>query len=112
PSNVSHFKCYEILDSKHYDLTVKLKDQFVPGLSSNILLAHLFCVPIMKKTAPGAQFPIVNPDDHLVIYLIDRNLYAKTKLRKSQFGTCRADKFWSDSLAVPTTKTKWEEVKQ
>jgi len=71
PDDLDHFKCYTVREGLAPNEPRVLDDQF-PGIERVIVSnPFLFCNPVNKlDLATGLNFPILNPDVHLVCYLI------------------------------------------
>ena len=107
PSNISHFKCYDVKPVKTPKRAVVLVDQFdtedavVDGPSR-------LCTPVEKRTSSGQVFPIVSPPsgiNHLVCYDIKTaKLTSRTVLARTQFGLEVVKVDGARLLCLPSTK--------
>ena len=102
PSQLDHFKCYEVVKGERIGAVVFLKDQF--GVENHVVVGtpKFFCVPVEKSLA-GAVLPIQNSEDHLTVYEImpRRRLVIDQFLAEGQgqleFAPC-------EMLCVPSRK--------
>jgi len=107
---LDHFKCYFTHQVQPVLEAVRLVDQFdeAAGIveDARVLVAVRFCNPVAKRR--GARVtPIVNPDDHLTIYLIATAAPpppSRLVVVKNQFGARKLKVFDPEVLAVPTRK--------
>jgi hypothetical protein len=107
PSNISHFKCYDVKPVKTQKRAVVLRDQFdtedaiVDGPSR-------LCTPVEKTTSSGQVFPIVTPPsgvNHLVCYDIKTaKTKSRTVLARTQFGLEAVRVDGARLLCLPSTK--------
>jgi hypothetical protein len=105
PGDVSHFKVYRIL--KHGEFqprTVSLQDQFDrEPVKFKVDAPIYFCVPV-EKTVGEKKWPVVNPEEHLVMYPIVPRSYDVKKPVWDQFEGGLLRNFRAYFLAVPTLK--------
>lgn len=105
PADVSHFKGYRILRSNEFKpRTVTLKDQFdTAPVRFKVEAPMFFCVPVEKKAGDKA-WPVVNPEDHLVIYPVPIRQYPGKRPVWDQFKGGMLQNFRAWFLAVPSKK--------
>ena len=108
PSNISHFKCYDVRPVKTPKRAVVLRDQF-HAEDAVVDGPRALCTPVEKRTATGEVFPIVTPPsgvNHLVCYdIIKTNkLTARTVLARTQFGLEEVRVDGARLLCLPSTK--------
>ena len=105
PRDVSHFKAYRVLRHKPFEpRTVALRDQFdKEPVKFKLDAPILFCVPV-EKTAGNNKFPVVNPEEHLVIYPITPRNYQEVRPVWDQFKGGLLRNFRAYFLAVPSLK--------
>jgi hypothetical protein len=115
PADLDHFNCY-LSPGPIQPASALLQDQFdvappsatfLPGLFESVtdLRSLLFCNPAQKTTSSGVTTPILHPDAHLLMYLI--NPQASTPRRVTvvnQFGTFTLQTGRAVILAVPSGK--------
>ena len=99
---LDHFKCYEVVDTEPVMEPVYVKDQF-GGVEALVRWAQWFCNPVEKLHA-AVPTPIVNPDNHLTIYIIDALMSSWEVDVDNQFGSQHLTVFGPVALAVPTRK--------
>jgi len=98
---LDHFKCYPVAEgSSPEDVSVQLQDQFGWYGSVEVTWPMYFCNPVKKNLEP-----IVNPDNHLTVYIIEEISQWWDVTVDNQFGddqelTVRGP----IALAVPTQK--------
>lgn len=107
PDSLDHYKCYEVIEiiSMPHLPRVILDDQFVSEEKVQVKDPRYFCVPVSKHlpgTAPEDQ--IMNPDDHLAIYLITAEPHQRKIKVRDQFGEHVLAVTRSVMLAVPSKK--------
>lgn len=106
PQRLDHFKVYEVIQSELVNRSVTLRDQF--GSSQNIAIsARYFAVPVEKRHN-NAYFPIENPQDHIVFYVLEPKELNKFRETKDQFGLHKMTTRYIELLGVPSKKIAWE----
>jgi hypothetical protein len=115
PKDLDHFNCY-LSPGPIQPASALLHDQFdiappsatyLPGLFESItdLRSLLFCNPTQKTTASGTTSPILHPDAHLLMYLINPQASIPRRVAiENQFGAAVLDTGRAVILAVPTGK--------
>jgi len=106
--SLDHYKVYAVDRSK--PVTGKdllLEDQFIDetvGLGGMVF----FAVPV-EKDHKGMITPILHPEVHLAIYVINetKNVEQQRPV-KNQFGEFELDIFRGKYLCVPSEKLRWE----
>jgi hypothetical protein len=68
PIDANHYKCYDC-EGAPVNADVILTDQFGQR-TAQVMFPRLLCNPVIKQTAEGRLFPIVDPKQHLVCYEI------------------------------------------
>jgi hypothetical protein len=107
PRQLDHFKVYRVVDyGKPPNVTVALRDQFGSEKTS-VLIPDFFAVPV-SKTADRQQFPVLNPETHLVIYRTSEKRLEKRTSARDQFGKWPLQLIRGVALAVPSLKLRWK----
>ena len=106
PSHLDHFKLYEVISAQPVNIPVTLKDQFVFE-DNRAIIARYFAVPV-EKLHENQFFPIENPDDHLVFYVLDPRDLVESRPTVDQFGDHPMTTRFSEQLGVPTKKIAWQ----
>ncbi|MEN8219750.1 MAG: Calx-beta domain-containing protein, partial [Pseudomonadota bacterium] len=81
---LDHFKCYSV-KGKKIKAKVDLEDQFGEQKGVKIVKPVMLCNPVIKRHNEK-EFPVNNPDAHLVCYKIKPSTPDKTVIVKNQFG--------------------------
>ncbi len=102
PPLLDHFKCYFTDDAPSVNEPVYVKDQF-GDVEAFVGSAQWFCNPVAKEHA-AVPTPILNPDNHLTIYIIDAPMSSWEVVVENQFGSQQLTVFGPVALAVPTQK--------
>ena len=101
PSGLDHFKCYTAQGSPA-NATVDLRDQFHFEPQVVVLNPDWYCNPV-QKIHNGQVFPITDPQDHLVCYLINQQPpFAFNVNINNQFGPDGFVVHEAHHLCVPT----------
>jgi hypothetical protein len=105
---LDHFKCY-ITQGQPRDAKILLRDQFDDPRQDDVFLRWpvRFCNPVEKRRLDtGEVTPILNPDNHLKMYLFVGSEWAPVRKVKitNQFGTKTIQVYQPEVLAVPTQK--------
>ncbi len=99
----NHYKCYACIGEK-VDAQVFLIDQFF-GRPAIVAEPRFFCTPVEKRTADGLVHPIVDPNQHYVVYNIDPSNTTWTATFADQFIPFAQIVLDQDQLLmVPTEK--------
>lgn len=108
PVDADHYKCYEIVSLGNVPPTpvVGLGDQFQYQPNVGVFSPIFFCNPV-EKHHDGAVFPIINPDEHLVVYDISPWTFWKGVGTRDQFQSASFEVQRTVWLAVPTKKLSW-----
>lgn len=104
PQGLDHYKLYRVVQGEQpANVAVSLKDQFVDEPSVQIGPPLLFGVPVAKRLNGNVE-PIINAQDHLVLYRLPpapNNIPVRSRDQFGEFAfNIRRRKF----LAVPTLK--------
>lgn len=106
PSKLDHYKVYEVISAQPIFWGVELKDQF--GYEANqAIIAKYFAVPVEKRHN-NLYFPILNPEDHLVFYMLEPMPIGEYRPTRDQFGGHDMRTIESELLGVPTKKLAWQ----
>jgi hypothetical protein len=112
PMGLDHFLCYTVYE---YDtvpsVDVKLEDQWIPALETDTVAEpFLFAVPV-QKTHAGNVTEIMNPDEHLLFYMIGGGTFTIIDVPiANQFGQWYIDAYQGPTfnlLGVPSEKVHW-----
>jgi ribosomal protein L35AE/L33A len=83
---LDHFKCYAVKGYKDKPVKVDLEDQFGPDHHVKVIIKpKMLCNPVMKWH-DEEEFPVNNPEEHLVCYKIKSNVADKKVIVANQFG--------------------------
>ncbi len=106
PSDLDHYKVYEVVSAQPVHWGVDLKDQF--GHEGNrAIIARYFAVPVDKRHN-NLYFPIINKEDHIVFYMLDPIPINEYRPTRDQFGQHDMRTIESELLGVPTKKISWQ----
>jgi hypothetical protein len=113
PVCLNHFLVYMVMEEGFPEVSVNLKDQFVPdGEDVTVWEPVLFANPV-QKTVDDVVTEIEKDDEHLVFYSIEDigfdESINKTIQIDNQFGSQTLDLTYRDTLAVPSQKISWEQ---
>lgn len=113
PMCLNHFLVYMVIEEGFPEVSVNLKDQFVPdGEDVTVWEPVLFANPV-QKTVDDVVTEIEKDNEHLVFYWIEdieHASIAKTIPIANQFGDDQVlDLTYRDTLAVPSQKISWEQ---
>lgn len=114
PLPLNHFYCYKVTTTLPVNVTVKTQDQFdTRPRKTKVGDVARFCNPV-EKTHNNKVFPILFPNDHLMLYNIgthkpDPKLEVQVR---NQFGVQQLAVFVpAEVLMVPTQKKPHEQPK-
>ncbi len=106
PLSLDHFKCYPVKGFQGEPIVVGLRDQF--GAEKEVPVSVIpvaLCNPVIKWHG-GKEYPVNNPQQHLVCYQIKSSITGKEVVVSNQFG--KQQKLTvgrSNLLCVPSSKT-------
>lgn len=106
PSQLDHYKAYQVLEGQLVDKNVALADQIDKQDRVEVTKPALFCVPV-AKTVNDKTSRIVNAKAHLTFYDITPRRHRVRKTSKDQFGEHQLVLATSVFLGVPTLKLDW-----
>ena len=69
--NMSHYKCYEVVDGSEIGVVVSLEDQFSRFEDVTVGRPSSFCVPVEKRLLTGEVWPNVGDESYLTVYNIE-----------------------------------------
>jgi hypothetical protein len=70
PEWLDHYKCYQAYPDSTFEVTIRVRDQFVPnGAGTKVRTGSMFCVPVYKKHG-DKEYPVRNAESHIAIYNI------------------------------------------
>jgi hypothetical protein len=99
----NHYKCY-LCTGQSVDTLVFLRDQFF-GRTAQVFQPRFFCTPVEKRTPDGLIHPIIDPDQHYVVYDMDYTTQAYPATFADQFIPFgQVDLQIDRLLMVPTEK--------
>ena len=111
PPGLNHFTCYPVtpVDGAYQPPTILLKDEFSgkPVLALVNPVPTKLCLPTEKvvTTAAGTKdFPIINPDLHLLCYPVTQTPKKTPVWDENQFGTVKVAIKITKVLCLPSTK--------
>lgn len=113
PEGLDHYKLYQVNLGPDPNDSVTLDDQFFNGETVNVISPILFGVPVSKRrTDINETTEIHNPDDHIVVFRVDRLRYEDPIgfPASDQFGSWNLEVRARRFLLVPTKKLNWEIV--
>jgi len=102
-SPLDHFKCYKV-EGEKIKVNVNLEDQF--GIQEKVIVIKplLLCNPVIKWH-DDEEFPVKNPEEHLVCYNIKPATKGPNVVVNNQFGERQILKvIKSKYLCVPSKK--------
>jgi hypothetical protein len=108
PGGLDHFKCYEVIEGKIRERSVKLTDQFKEE-EAKVGQPRLFCVPVEKRAGDTIS-RINNPRAHLAFYDISPEKHEAAVWIQNQFGQAPLKVIQSAMIGVPSLKRAPEEV--
>jgi hypothetical protein len=83
---LDHFKCYAVKGYKDKSVKVDLEDQFGPEHRVKVIIKpKMLCNPVIKWH-DEEEFPVSNPEEHLVCYKIKSNIADRKVIVANQFG--------------------------
>jgi len=105
---VDHFKCYQFPPADPLPVSATLQDQFDVAVSQveqiTFIVPFRFCTAVQKLIGTAVT-PIVNPADHLDMYLINQQpVLARRVVVNNQFGTQTLAVSEARILAVPSVQ--------
>jgi hypothetical protein len=103
PTQLDHYKAYQVLEGQIIDKSVVLADQIDRQDRVEVTKPALFCVPV-AKTVNNRTSRIVNAQAHLTFYDITPRKHRVRKQAKDQFGEHPLVLATSVFLGVPTRK--------
>lgn len=106
PSQLDHYKAYQVLEGQLVDKNVVLADQIDRQDRVEVTKPALFCVPV-AKTVNDKTSRIVNAKAHITLYDITPRRHRVRKTSKDQFGEHQLVLATSVFLGVPTQKLDW-----
>ena len=101
PKGLDHFMCYKVFGQPVH-ATVDLRDQFHLEENVSVLYPFALCNPVIKVHA-DIKTPVLNPDSHLVCYVIGSPYYGEVSIR-NQFGTDKLRLTSAREICVPSEK--------
>ncbi len=108
PIGLDHFLLYYVMDhSGHEAVSVGLADQFLDVPQMMVYEPVLFGNPV-RKTHGDTVTEIMNPDEHLVFYMLDDTDVETEVQTTNQFGEATLDVSYLGLLAVPSEKMGWQ----
>src|SRR5579884_2366673 len=106
PPNLDHFNCY-FTDGPQFTVTATLQDQFDIGFVETVKDLRLirFCNPVQKTLRNGKVTPILHPDAHLALYLLNPQVTTpRVVVAVNQFGPQVLRTSHAVILGVPSGK--------
>jgi hypothetical protein len=107
-ATISHQLCYAASGGPYkIPDDVVLENQFSPGGFAPVIGDVAYhCNPVAKTLPSGKTFPIVNPDAHLLCYVIDESTQPTPDVQvTNQFGTAVLSTGQPNLLCLPTWKS-------
>lgn len=99
----NHYKCYSC-NGQPVNVPVNLIDQW-DTWQTNVVFPRYFCTPVEKQVLGGPLFPIINPNQHYVVYeFTPQDPQIFPALIRDQFHQGTHDMFPGLYLMVPTEK--------
>jgi hypothetical protein len=108
PTNLDHYKVYQVVHGQPLQKAVKVEDQFGAG-ETRIVYPIFFAVPV-KIWYEGQTYEIHNDKAHLVIYRIFPGAEQKSIVTRDWFGRHALQVYQSVLLGAPSVKLAWKEA--
>ena len=112
PENLSHFKCYRVLEGEPIEKDVTLRDQFDHSdpMSTAVRRPLFFGVPVEKRHHDQIS-RVANCWDHLTIYdFAPYKEYEEERQVRDQFQHVSLKMLKAVMLAVPSAKLSWHQT--
>ncbi len=108
PACLDHLLVYEVYETEFPEVSVNLKDQFIPDGEDVVVWGPVLFANPVQKTHGDVVTPIEHEAEHYVWYEITGEPFEKTGLQiDNQFGPQTLDVLNPDTLAVPSQKISW-----
>jgi len=114
PVGLDHYLLYVVNEGNYVGEVVSLQDQFDSGPQESMVYDPVYFANPVRKTHGNNVTEIVNPDVHLVVYMIDASFSGEVDV-VNQFGqqTLEVYTFFGfGGLAVPSEKIEWHQVQE